>query len=199
VRGEKVTAAFDDDRLISDGGVLVLAQAERMMGICERLAACFPDPHAVARVIYRLEDIPRARACECLARLSGLSPGAALASPPTMSRGENAPTTQELVKMLTAMIDISSASHPIARAAVRLDIDDTCDVVRGCQQLSFWNGHWRALFPADPCLCVHLIFFPCDTGRGRRPHGRIDDSEEAPAARRWQQACPASPERSGTG
>jgi hypothetical protein len=152
VHGEKVTAAFDDDCLISDSGVLVLAQAERMMGICERLAACITDPRAVARMIYRLEDIPRARACGCLARLSGLSPGAALASPPTMSRGENAPITQELVKMLTAMIDISSASHPIARAAVRLDIDDTCDVVRGCQQLSFWNGRWRALFPADPCL-----------------------------------------------
>jgi hypothetical protein len=138
MRGEKVTAAFDDDRLISDGGVLVLAQAEPMMGICERLAACIPDPRAVARMIYRLEDIPRA--CECLARLSGLSPGAALASPPTMSRGESAPTTQELAKMLTAMIDISSASHPVARAAVRLDIDDTCNVVRGCQQLSFWKA-----------------------------------------------------------
>ena len=37
---KKVTAAFDGGRLTSDGGVLLLAQAERQMGICERLAAC---------------------------------------------------------------------------------------------------------------------------------------------------------------
>ena len=35
---KKVTAAFDGGRLTSDGGVLLLAQAERRMGIAERLA-----------------------------------------------------------------------------------------------------------------------------------------------------------------
>lgn len=34
VRSRKVTAAFDGGRLTSDGGVLLLAQAERAMGIC---------------------------------------------------------------------------------------------------------------------------------------------------------------------
>ncbi|MDE2172123.1 MAG: transposase, partial [Sphingomonadales bacterium] len=31
---KKLTAAFDGGRLTSDGGVLLLAQAERVMGIC---------------------------------------------------------------------------------------------------------------------------------------------------------------------
>jgi hypothetical protein len=31
---KKLTAAFDGGRLTSDGGVLLLAQAERAMGIC---------------------------------------------------------------------------------------------------------------------------------------------------------------------
>jgi hypothetical protein len=61
VRGKKVTAAFDGGRLTSDGGVLVLAQAERMMGICGRLAACIADPRDPARVVHRLDDILRAR------------------------------------------------------------------------------------------------------------------------------------------
>jgi hypothetical protein len=42
--GKKVTAAFDGGRLTSDGGVLLLAQAERAMGICRRLAGCIADP-----------------------------------------------------------------------------------------------------------------------------------------------------------
>lgn len=61
VRGKKVTAAFAGGRLTSDGGVLVLAQAERAMGICRRLAACIADPRDPSRVVHRLEDIFLAR------------------------------------------------------------------------------------------------------------------------------------------
>jgi hypothetical protein len=61
VLGKKVTAGFDGGRLTSDGGVLVLAQAERMMGICRRLAACLADPRDPSRVVHRLEYILRAR------------------------------------------------------------------------------------------------------------------------------------------
>jgi hypothetical protein len=160
VRGKKVTAAFDGGRLTSDGGVLVLAQAERMMGICGRLAACIADPRDPARVVHRLEDILRARifAIACgyedaddldalrddpgfrLALGKLTQAGAGLASQPTMSRWENAPTTRELAKMLAAMIDIYCDSYPPPPQAVTLDIDDTCDVVHGYQPLSFWNG-----------------------------------------------------------
>ena len=61
VGGKKVTAAFDGGRLTSDGGVLLLAQAERMMGICQQLAACIADPRDPSRVVHRLEDIFLAR------------------------------------------------------------------------------------------------------------------------------------------
>ena len=61
IGGKKLTAAFDGCRLTSDGGVLLLAQAERAMGICRRLAACIADPRDPARVIHRLDDILRAR------------------------------------------------------------------------------------------------------------------------------------------
>lgn len=45
VARKKVTAAFDGGRITSDGGVLLLAQAEREMGLCARLAACIAEPH----------------------------------------------------------------------------------------------------------------------------------------------------------
>ena len=58
---KKLTAAFDGGRLTSDGGVLLLAQAERSMGICAQLAACIADRRDPARVIHTLPDILRAR------------------------------------------------------------------------------------------------------------------------------------------
>src|SRR2546429_7420491 len=44
VQRRKVTAAFDGGRLTSDGGVLLLAAAERRIGIAERLARLIADP-----------------------------------------------------------------------------------------------------------------------------------------------------------
>src|SRR5215468_612174 len=43
VRRKKITAAFDGGRITSDGGVILLAQAERRLGIAERLARVIPD------------------------------------------------------------------------------------------------------------------------------------------------------------
>jgi hypothetical protein len=147
--------------LTSDGGVLLLAQAEREMGLCVRLAACITDPRDQSRVIHQLDDILRARVLAiccgyedaddldalrddpgfrlALGKLPGS--GAGLASQPTMSRWENAPSTRELARMMQAMIGIYCASYPKPPKAVTLDIDDTCDIVHGYQQLSFWNGH----------------------------------------------------------
>jgi hypothetical protein len=38
VHRKKITAAFDGGRISSDGGVMLLAQADRRLGIAERLA-----------------------------------------------------------------------------------------------------------------------------------------------------------------
>ena len=176
---KKVTAAFDGGRITSDGGVLLLAEAERRMGICDRLAACIADPRDPSRVVHTAADILRARvlAIACgyedaddldalrddpgfrlaLGKLTGS--GAGLASQPTMSRWENAPTTRDLVRIMGVMVDLYCDSYPAAPAAVTLDIDDTCDVVHGYQQLSFWNGHH-----GERCfLPIHVY----DTATGR--------------------------------
>ena len=61
IDGKKVTAAFDGGRPTSDGGMFLLAQAKRAMGICRRLVACIADPRDLTRVVHRLDDILRAR------------------------------------------------------------------------------------------------------------------------------------------
>ena len=44
-----------------DGGVLLLAQAERAIGIAGRLAGCIADPRDQSRVVHGPADILRAR------------------------------------------------------------------------------------------------------------------------------------------
>src|SRR5436305_14804354 len=58
---KKITAAFDGGRISSDGGVMLLAQADRRLGIAERLAQAIPDARDPDRITRLLPDIPRAR------------------------------------------------------------------------------------------------------------------------------------------
>ena len=162
VHRKKVTAAFDGGRITSDGGVMLLAQAERGLGIAERLAAVIPDDRDASRVTHLLPDILRARifaiACGCedaddLDRLRldpafklacGRLPdtGDDLCSQPTVSRWENAPALRDLIRLMGVMVDLYCGSYATPPVAVTLDIDDTVDVVHGHQQLSLFNAHY---------------------------------------------------------
>ncbi len=158
---KKVTAAFDGGRITSDGGVMLLAAAERRIGMADRLARLIADPRNPLFVTHSVADILRARmlaiACgyEDADDLDHLrtDPGFKLAcgrlpdsgrdlcSQPTVSRWENAPTLREVVRLSYALVDAYCASYPRQPVAVTLDIDDTVDVVHGHQQLSLFNAH----------------------------------------------------------
>ena len=61
VQLKKLVAAFDGGRLTSDGGVMLLAAAERRLGIVDKLAVLIADPRDPALVTHSLADILRAR------------------------------------------------------------------------------------------------------------------------------------------
>ncbi|MGY4319733.1 hypothetical protein ACVWW1_009060 [Bradyrhizobium sp. JR3.5] len=61
VHAKKVTAAFDGGRLTSNGGVMLLAMAERGLGLADNLARVFPDRRDPTRVVHSLVDMFRAR------------------------------------------------------------------------------------------------------------------------------------------
>ena len=162
VGSKKITAAFDGGRISSDGGVMLLAQAERKLRIADKLAAAIADRRDPARTIHTLSDILRARilaiACgyedaddldylradPAFKVACGRLPdsGADLCSQPTVSRWENAPTLREIIRLGQVMVDLYCASYATPPAVVTLDIDDTLDVVHGHQQLSLFNAHY---------------------------------------------------------
>ena len=162
VRRKKVTAAFDGGRISSDGGVILLAEADRRLGLADKLAAVMSDPRDPARITHSLADILRARilaiACgwedaddldhlrkdPAFKLACGRLPdsGDDLCSQPTMSRWENAPNLREIVRLMGVLVDLWCASYSAPPKAVTLDIDDTCDEVHGTQQLSLFNAHY---------------------------------------------------------
>ena len=58
---KKVTAAFDGGQISADGGVLLLAGADRRLGLIDTLAALIPDHRNPALITHSMADILRAR------------------------------------------------------------------------------------------------------------------------------------------
>jgi len=194
VCAKKITAAFDGGRITSDGGVMLLAAAERRLKLADRLAAAIHDPRDPARVTHGVADILRARifAIACgyedandLDRLRfdpafklacGRLPdsGLDLCSQPTCSRLENLPDLRTVIRLGGVLVDLWLSSYTAPPESVTLDIDDTVDVVHGHQQLSLFNAHYdeRCFLP------IHI--YDAATGRpvamilrpGKAPTGK---------------------------
>jgi hypothetical protein len=197
---KKVTAAFDGGCISSDGGVFLLAGADKRLGLIDALARLFPDSRDPAQISHSIADLLRERIfaiacgypdCNDLDTLRadpafkmacGRLPksGADLASQPTLSRLENAPDVRALIRLLHGMVDLWCQSHAVAPKSIMLDIDDTADTVHGHQQPSLFNAHYdeRCFLPihvydAASGHCLLTILRPGKTPDGKEIRGHI--------------------------
>ncbi|MGD0110016.1 MAG: IS1380 family transposase [Rhodopila sp.] len=197
---KKVTAAFDGGLISSDGGVLLLAGADKRLGLIDMLAAIIPDHRDQALITHTMSDILRGRvfaiACgypdaddlDDLRRdpafklACGRLPesGDDLHSQPTMSRWENAPNLRTLIRMTRGMVDLWCKSHARPPKSITLDFDDTPDTVHGHQQLSLFNAHYdeRCFLPihvydAETGHCVVTILRPGKTPDGNEVRAHL--------------------------
>ena len=179
IKPKKVVAAFDGGRLSSNGGVALLALAEKRVGVIKRLTNLFPDDRDQERVIHPMgsmlgarifaigcgyedgNDFDHLRRDPAFKLACGRLPnsGHDLCSQPTISRLENAPSLRDTIRLTYALVDQWCASYRAEPDAVVLDIDDSCDVVHGQQQLSLFNAYYdeRCFLP------IHVY----DTERSR--------------------------------
>ena len=168
VENKELCVRFDGGRLSSDGGVLVLREIEKRLGLAARLAGCLSDARDPASTTHSYADMIGARMfaiacgyedCDDLDVLRfdpafklacGRLPesGRDLMSQPTLSRLENAPSWRELARMGLTMIDLFCDSFERVPQRIVLDIDDTPDAVHGGQQLALFNAHYDEYGPS---------------------------------------------------
>jgi hypothetical protein len=193
VGGKSLTATFDAGRLSSDGGLVVLGEVERRLGLAETMTAPLADDRDPTRVHYSYADMARARMaliaagyedCDDIDTLKadpalkiacGRCPdtGADLMSQPTLSRLENTPDWRALARIGLGLIDLYCRSFRTPPRHIVLDIDDTDDPVHGQQELALFNAHYD-------CTCFQPIhIFDGVSGKpilsllrpGKRPSG----------------------------
>ena len=91
---------------------------------------------------------------------------------------ENAPSLKDAIRLTYALVDQWTASYERAPASVILDIDDTCDVAHGHQQLSLFNAHYdeRCFLPihvydTERSRPVAVVLRPGKLRPGKTPGG----------------------------
>jgi len=200
VCNKKVTAGFDGGTISSDGGVFLLAGADRRLGLIDRLAALIPDGRDPDLISHSMADILRERvfaiACgypdgndlddlrrdPAFKMACGRLPetGLDMASQPTISRLENTPDLRDLIRLSRSMVDLWCQSHAQAPKSITLDIDDTADTVHGHQQMSLFNAHHNErvflpihIYDAATGHCVQTILRPGKTPTGKEVCGHL--------------------------
>jgi len=200
IRKKKVTAAFDGGQVSSDGGVFILAAADKRLGLIDTLAGLIPDARDPAQITHLMADILRERvfaiACgypdgndlddlrgdPAFKMACGRLPdsGVDLASQPTISRLENTPNLRDLIRLSRGMVDFWCKSHSLPPKGIMLDIDDTAVTVHGHQQMSLFNAHYdeRCFLPihiydAETGHCVVTILRGGKTPNGREVRAHI--------------------------
>src|SRR3974390_1681364 len=175
---KKLTVDFEGGNQSSNGGLLLLREAERTLGVCWRLAEAMPDRRDQRRIRHAMFEMLMARvsaiACgyedaidldrlrhDPLMKLAvGRCPesGGALASQSTICRLENAPRKTEAARLCAALIDQFGPTVRPGKLEI-LDIDDTFCAAHGGQQLAFWNAHHdeRGFAP------MHIYHVACGT------------------------------------
>lgn len=167
VASKPLRASFDQPSQTSDGGLILLKAADRVLGLTERLGAVLPDRRDPAKVVHPLLDMIRQRVFALCAGHADANDTARLgsdpmhklmldrdptsdedlASQPTLSRFENGPRPRDLFRMGWALATTVIDHHAKLRRRrsvrrITIDLDPTDDPTHGHQQMAMFNGHY---------------------------------------------------------
>ncbi len=170
ISGRKIEADFDGGTTTSDGGALLLRQAESKIGIVDRIVGALCDRRHQSYIDHTYIDLIKQRVFQIacgyedandsndLRSDPGLKAacqrlpltGDDLASQPTMSRLENSVSRTDLYRIGLALLETFIESYDQPPRKIILDIDDTDDATHGAQQLSLFHAYH------DEYVSVHV-------------------------------------------
>ena len=153
-----IEANFQGGAISSDGGVMLVRQVDRRIGLSAAVAAALNDPRAPERITHELRDLVAQRLYGLCCgyedlndhdrlRLDPLMQTAVgrtdeLASSPTFSRLETRATRAEAVALNRVLVDQFIAAQRQAPTELVLDIDASDVPLHGDQEGSQFHGYY---------------------------------------------------------
>ncbi len=154
-----VEANFDGGDITSDGGVLLLRQADRFVGLSDAIAQALTDSRRAASCDHDLKSLLRQRLFaislgyedlndhdvlrQDVALQTAVERDQSLASASTLCRFENQADRGSAWRLHGVLVDQFIASFKRAPKKLILDFDATDDPVHGEQDGRFFHGYYR--------------------------------------------------------
>ena len=169
VKKRRVTASFSGGEVTSDGGLPLLRQIDRRLGLTRAVAAALPDPRDPALIEHAQLTLVRQRIfglCHGYEDLNdhdhlrhdpawqtAVEQVRPLASSPTLCRLENRADAAAAWALHQVMVEQFIASFAAPPAELILDFDATDDRVHGQQVGAHFHGYYR-----DYCFLPLYVF-----------------------------------------
>jgi hypothetical protein len=157
-RRRRIEAQFDGGNITSDGGVLLLRQADRHLGLSTMVARALDDPRRLASCTHDLPSLVQQRLYGLalgyedlndhhslrhdLALQTAVERDTPLASASTLCRWENKADRSAAVRLHEVLVEQFIASYRRAPRRLILDFDATDDAVHGQQDGRFFHGYY---------------------------------------------------------
>jgi hypothetical protein len=165
----RIEASFQGGEVSSDGGVMLLREADRRLGLTRALDAALPDPRHRELITHEQVDLLRQRIYGLalgyedlndhdtlrhdLAWQSAVERDQALGSSPTLCRLEARASRRSALAMHAVLLEKFIASFAAAPAELVLDFDATDDRIHGLQEGRFFHGYY-----GDWCFLPLYVF-----------------------------------------
>jgi Transposase DDE domain group 1 len=180
--GKEVVCRFDGGDITSDAGVLLLAQADKKIGLSQALSTAIVDKRQQSKVKHDLvtllrerlysiaQGYPDANDLDALKQDPALKVACDqrpqsdpdLASQPTISRLENSLTRKDLLRMGQTLAQHVIDQLPGGTKKVILDVDATDDPCHGQQEFVFFNAYYD-----EHCYVPLYLHVTAEDGRQR--------------------------------
>ena len=155
----KIEAEFNGGDITSDGGVLLLRQIDKQLGLIQSIDRILPDPRDQDQLVHSQLSLLRQRVYGlCLgyedlndhktlradpAIQTALDRDDVLASQATLCRLENRTDRQAMIAIHKVFFDQFVASFKKPPKELILDFDATDDPTHGQQEKTFYHGYYR--------------------------------------------------------
>jgi hypothetical protein len=169
VKKRQVSAAFTGGNVTRDGGITLLRQVDRRIGLTRRLAEVLPDPRDPARIAHDQLSLLRQRLYGICAGYEDLNDhdrlrddvawqtaverDEPLASSPTLCRWENRADQRSAWAVHQIFLEMFIGSFQRPPTELILDFDATDDRVHGQQEGRFFHGYY-----GDYCFLPLYVF-----------------------------------------
>ena len=157
-KSRRVAADFQGGEVSSDGGLLLLREVDRRLGITQRVSAVLADGRQSGKVAHDAATLLRQRVFALSAGWEDLNDAqnlrfdsihqvaagsdAALASASTLCRFENAQSRATAISINQILVETFIAAHDRPPAVITLDFDATDAPTHGRQEGRFFHGYY---------------------------------------------------------